>query len=253
MDNNLARSTYKTILTWNNRNVNLITGFCFCKLTLDTLRANVSNYLHTQEQEYFETLAYPKRQQSYLLGRYCAKHSLSLYTQSDVLTKFSIKNGVFLQPIIYSPQPTDAQVSISHTDAYGAALAFSEAYPMGIDVEQICADQASTIQNQLTSAEKQKINMFPHNPALFFTLLWTVKEALSKVLKCGFTIPFEFFEIENIYLEESCVRCSFKNFQQYQALSFSAVNCVFSFVYPKNTMLTSDLRTIKTEIAKIGL
>ncbi len=183
MDNNLLAFTYKVPLTLQHGNGEYVAGFCFSSLSLEELNANYSDFLHVEEQKYVISLRYPKRQYSYLLGRYCAKQSLILYTQSNQPTTLWIKNGVFQQPVVYFPFATDAQVSISHTDTFGVALAFSEAYPMGIDIEHICTTKAATIKSQLTLDEQQKIISFPNDPSLFLTLLWTVKEALSKVIK----------------------------------------------------------------------
>ncbi|WP_051908332.1 4'-phosphopantetheinyl transferase family protein [Candidatus Odyssella acanthamoebae] len=253
MNNNLLAFTYKTPLTLQHGNVEYVAGFCVSKLSLEELNANYSDFLHVEEEKYFMSLRYPKRQHSYLLGRYCAKQSLILYIQNNQPTTLWIKNGVFQQPIVYSSFPTDAQVSISHTDTFGAALAFSEAHPMGIDVEHICATKAATIKSQLTLAEQQKIISFSDDSPLFLTLFWTVKEALSKVIKCGFTIPSKLLEIGDIQLKENYVESKFKNFQQYQALSFSVANYVCSIVYPKNSVLTSNLSAIKTAMTELPM
>ncbi len=118
---------------------------------------------------------------------------------------------------------------------------------MGIDVEHICATNAVTIKSQLTLAEQQKIISFSDDSPLFLTLFWMVKEALSKVIKCGFTIPSELLEIGDIQLKENYVESKFKNFQQYQVLSFSVANYVCSIVHPKNSVLTSNLSAIKQQ------
>ncbi|WP_032113934.1 4'-phosphopantetheinyl transferase superfamily protein [Candidatus Paracaedibacter symbiosus] len=191
MNNNLLAFTYKTPLTLQHGNVEYVAGFCFSKLNLEELNANYSDFLLVEEQKCFMSLYYPKRQHSYLLGCYCAKQSLTLYMQNNQPTTLWIKNGVFQQPIVYSP--------------------------------------------------------------LFLTLFWTVKEALSKVIKCGFTIPSELLEIGDIQLKENYVESKFKNFQQYQALSFSVANYVCSIVHPKNSVLTSNPSAIKTAMTELPM
>jgi len=210
-------------------------------------------FLHQKEQDYFSGLRYSKRQYSYLLGRYCAKHAIAIYTNNPTLKATNITNGVFQQPIVYHPFERNVQVSISHTESIGAAIAFPEAYPMGIDVETVCPSKIQTIEAELSAAEQKLITMCSYPTAVKLTLLWTLKEALSKVLKCGFMVPLELLEIKNIIQQESCVLSSFKNFHQYQGLSFFRSGFVFTIVYPKNTALDLDTKALKKVFGEIVL
>jgi phosphopantetheinyl transferase len=225
-------------------------ALCISRHPLEQLKRETKKFLHDKEQAYFDTLQYPKRQHSYLLGRYCAKQAVSSYLQNESMTSTLIENGVFHQPIVYHSHPTDVQVSISHTDSLGIALAFPAPHPMGIDVEIMNEANAATIQTQLTLAEQQKASQFLTNQPLFFTLLWTVKEALSKALKCGLTIPLEILEVEEIKQKESCWTSSFKHFQQYEACSFLLAETICSMVYPKGSRLCLDIKAIQQIISQ---
>ena len=181
-----------------------------------------------------------------MIGRYCAKQALSASTHKKDLTDILIENGVFQQPIVYYPTHKNPQVSISHTDTLGAALAFPEAHPMAIDVETINTDKDNAIQTQLTNHERRLLSSLSNTMPP--QLLWTVKEALSKILKCGLMIPFELLEVEDIIQQENFCVSHFKNLQQYKALSFLLAENVCSLVYPKKTRLNLDILYIQKRV-----
>ncbi len=135
---------------------------------------------------------------------------------------------------------SNLQVSISHTNELGAAIAFPEVVPMGIDTELICDTNEEALEVQMTPKELNLPNVFPNaNPQL--TLLWTVKEALSKVLRCGLLIPFELLEVKSISKLDNFFECQFVNFSQYKAHSFfMANNIICSLVYPSEATLAFD-------------
>lgn len=245
MERDFLDSPYKSTLLLQCRDKQLTASLCVSRLSLNSLKVNILDFLHVKEQAYFTSLQYPKRQHSYLLGRFCAKHAIGNYLQNKSLSSTWIENGVFNQPIVYHPLPTDAQISISHTDSMGAALAFPNTHPMGIDLEMINEAHVTTIKSQLTLIEKQKAALFSENESMIFTLLWTVKEALSKALKCGFMISFELFEIEEMKQKENYVESSFKHFQQFRAISFPLAETVCSLVYPTGTHLLFDIESLQ--------
>ncbi len=71
---------------------------------------------------------------------------------------------------------------------------------MAIDIETINSDKDDTILTQLTDNEQKLAASLLSSPSL--QLLWTIKESLSKVLKCGLTVPFELLEVESITQQE---------------------------------------------------
>lgn len=250
MEHDFLNSPYTTILLLQRNDKQLTASLCLSQLSLESLKDNTHNFLHVKEQTYFNSLQYPKRQYSYLLGRFCAKHAVSTYLQNKNLSSTLIENGVFNQPIVYHPLPTDVQISISHTDSIGAALAFPNAHPMGIDLEMINDAHLITIKSQFSLIEQQKAARISGNEPFIFTLLWTVKEALSKALKCGFMIPIELFEIEEMKQKMNYVESSFKHFQQFKAISFPLAETVCSLVYPTGTHVIFDIEALKKIMTK---
>ena len=245
MERDFLNSPYKSTILLQRLDKQITASLCICRLSFDSLMLNNLDYLHVKERTYFTSLQYPKRQYSYLLGRFCAKHAISDYLQDKNLLSTLIENGVFNQPIVYHSSPTDVQISISHTDSMGAALAFPNAHPMGIDLEMINKAHTITIKSQLTSMEQQKAALFSENEPMILTLLWTVKEALSKAIKCGFMISFDLFEIEEMKDKGNYVESTFKHFQQFRAISFPLAETVCSLVYPTGTHLLFDIEALQ--------
>ena len=174
---------------------------CLSNIEEEELQANRQYFLHTNEQAYFSTLLYPKRQHSYLLGRHCAKKAIAAYTGFDNLTEIWIETGIFHYLVVNHPVLKNIQVSISHGDTLGAALAFPEAFPMGIDAEEICINKIGVIERQLSPAEKKKFSINNTDGGVSMQL-WTSKEALSKILKCGLAISFDLLEIDEMEEKE---------------------------------------------------
>ncbi len=251
MDNDSLISTYRMPINLQHEEALWKGGFCLSRANFDELHARIDLFLHPKEKKFLANLTHAKRQESYLLGRYCAKQAIATYlltprvNNNDMLSNILIEGGVFQQPIVYHDSCNNIQVSISHTDKLGAALVFPEAHPMAIDVETICAENLTAIKEEITATELKFASLFSHSEIKFLTLLWTAKEALSKVLKCGFTIPLDLLEINEIIPQREFTFIYFKNFFQYQAISFEINNAICSIVYPKKTKIDLDVLQIQ--------
>ena len=202
-------------------------------------------FLHPEELAYFDSLRFERRQTSFLLGRYAAKQAISKYASEMEMTRFSIQHGVFDHPIIKHISKKDVQISISHNDEFGGAIAFPEEHPMAIDLERINPKRIEVIQTQCTEDELKLIQSLKIPNMTQLTLLWTVKEALSKVLKCGLMTPFKTFEIKDLVIEYNCFISTFKKFAQYKAISFVMDNTACSIVMPKKTEVMINVNELK--------
>ncbi|AOY78329.1 4'-phosphopantetheinyl transferase family protein [Clostridium formicaceticum] len=221
---------------------------CCCFFSYVTEYEEIIQHLHPQERNYYYTLKYEKRSSSYLLGRFVAKQAVAAITGEKYLTNICIQSGVFNQPIaVHNKQ--NIQVSITHCGGFGAALAFSEAHPMGIDVEQIKLNKRDVFEKQSTNLEKLELNSIPISYDMGLTLLWTVKEALSKVLKTGLTVPLNLFEISKIELSNYYIVSYYKNFTQYKAISFTIGNYMCSIVLPLKTKLSFNIQSLKSSFS----
>ena len=68
-------------------------------------------------------------------------------------------------------------------------------------------------------------------------MLWTAKEALSKILKTGMMVPFELYETTTIAATPYGLSFEFKNFAQYKAEIFFEMPYCFAMAYPKKSRL----------------
>ena len=211
--------------------------------TLSELKDNRYSFLHPNELNYFAGLKFDRAQHSYLLGRFAAKSAWSAFAENNLMTTVEVTAGIFQQPVLYLPEGGNLQLSIAHTEKIGMAIVYPESHPMGIDVELINAAQSETIREVVGLREQGKLHLIHSDVHKSLTLLWTIKEALSKVLKTGLMTPFELFEVENIQHLEDIVICDFLNFPQYKSLSWLAGGYAWSIALPRKSIV--DLAVIR--------
>ncbi|WP_048506545.1 4'-phosphopantetheinyl transferase family protein [Chryseobacterium angstadtii] len=209
--------------------------------SLADLKEMRHSFLHEKELLFFDGLKLPKTQHSYLLGRYAAKMALKSFMEDVVVTDAWIAPGIFQQPVLYVPQGGNIQLSISHTTEVGIAVVFSEEHPMGVDVEAISMDQIEAIKEIVTPGEQHQLSLIDADINKSLTVLWTVKEALSKILKTGLMTPFSLYEIENVEYSDGIITCSFINFPQYKSISWLSEGHAWSVVLPKKTDLDREV------------
>ncbi len=237
-------------LAINSRLGKLHGEFCVASLPLTLLKENAETFLHPQEFSYFKTLQFERRQHSYLIGRYVAKQAISRLTNGVTFKDILIKEGIFQYPVVYYPGAEKLQVSYSHSDNTGVAVAFPEIYPMGIDLEEIDFEKKEIIETQLTQEERQIItSLVSDSSEKLAILFWTIKEALSKVLRTGMMTPFEVFAIKKIEKKNNYWHSEFKNFAQYQVISFEIGKYFCSIVFSIRTDFELNIHAIQTFFA----
>ncbi len=221
---------------------------CLSNQTIDFLTEQLNDYLHPKEWTIFQALKAPKRIHSYAIGRYCAKLASNFFFNEQNLAKINISSGVFEHPTIEYPWHENIRVSISHSDQWGGAISFSEKHPMAIDLEVINPDRKSTIASQLTVHELKIIQNLPLESAAAHTLIWTLKEALSKVFFCGLMTPLKVFEVEVVSIENNLFISKFKNFGQYKGYSFLFGSMALSITLPARSSIQSDFSAFASSL-----
>lgn len=224
---------------------------CFCFYPLWEHYERIIPYLHPTEREYYESLKFEKRMRSFLIGRYAAKRAVAALTGEADLAKILVRSGIFTQPIITLPGHQNIQVSISHCDHLGTALAFPEAHPLGIDIEKIHLDKNEVLEKQMTPAEIELIKTQPDSYETMLTVLWTAKEALSKVIKTGLMTPMKIYEIHKMEYHDHFFMSYYKNFGQYKTISFKIGDCVCAVVHPMKTELDMDITALQRNFEAI--
>lgn len=207
-------------------------SLCICPVQKDMDETSLQNMLHAREADYLRSLKYERRRRTFLYGRYVAKRAIVRLNEGLSLNRICVDRGVFGHPVVSAETEGSCEVSITHCDDAAAAIAFPAQLPVGIDMEIMAPDKENVLMAQLTNDERRLLRSgYPRLRML--TLLWTVKEALSKVLKTGLTTPLELFEVSSVELLEDASVSRFVHFSQYAAVSYIWGSQVCSIVYPK--------------------
>jgi 4'-phosphopantetheinyl transferase len=200
----------------------------------------IDSILHPLEYKRYNSFRSEKRRSSFILGRYTAKMAISSLCNVQPINQIFIDSGIFNQPIVKRPDLPNICVSISHNDSSSIALAYPEDYPMGIDLERIDEEKIANIAELFTSHEHNLSIILYKNKPLFYTILWTAKESLSKVLRTGFTTGFNTLEINTIeYDSNGFYKLTFTNFSQYQTFSIILNDKVITIILPRKTIIES--------------
>ncbi|MBA4543501.1 MULTISPECIES: 4'-phosphopantetheinyl transferase superfamily protein [Thermoactinomyces] len=215
---------------------NYMAGLCLCYSRRMMAYMQTVKFLQAKEREYFDTLQFERRIKSYLAGRYAGKRAVSFLIGEEKPERVLIEHGIFHQPVAVYPGSSKVQVSITHCDDLGAAIAFPEAVPMGIDIERICPEKKDVLERQLTVREQDLAKSIPFAYETALTLFWTVKESMSKVLKTGLTSSVGIFLIEKTEINDRVIVSHFVHFPQYCAASFIFEPYICSIAYPKRAV-----------------
>lgn len=197
----------------------------------EMLKGKKEGILDREEHHHFKLLSDNRLKESFLRSRFICKMSVANYTHAENLLAVKIRYGVFNQPLLDGPN----SVSISHSEKFAACIVFPDELPMGLDLETIRIDAEEIIESQLTKEEIHFARSLPEEIKYSYTRYWTTKEALSKVLKTGLTIPFQLLEIEKVEFGKGFDISYFKNFIQYKSITYTIRDIMISLVLPAAT------------------
>ena len=175
--------------------------------------------LHPDEAGYLAGLRYPKRRSDYLIGRHVGKRAVASLAGEADQAAFQIARGVFGQPVVRGTARAGVQVSITHSGAAAAAVAFDEAHPMGIDLELVDEARMPTLLRQLSEDERALVDGLGLPLAEAAVRVWSAREALTKALRTGLTVPMPLLEVSAAVPVPGGIRFEFRNFFQYAALT----------------------------------
>ncbi len=187
------------------------------------------------EMERANRFRFEKPRNSFLLSRLAAKAALAAFFNEPDWRKITVSNGMLGQPLVNYAGNFNADTSLTHSEHEAVAIAFPREYPLAIDLEVVSPNRVETIKEalRLTSQEQQWIKSGLVTEALAYVTLWTIREALSKALRCGLTCPLELLAVDQIKLQAGKVwETRYQNFQQYKCLSWLQANRVFSLTLP---------------------
>ncbi|MBE1556810.1 4'-phosphopantetheinyl transferase family protein [Sporosarcina limicola] len=210
----------------------------------------LEKFLGVNEKIAYGNLLSVGRKREYLFGRYAAKRSvLTHFNVGDIqdIRDIQTLSGIFNYPILSLPKNTDnLSVSISHSTQMIIAITFSEKHPVSVDTEIFSIENTNKINDIILQVEKDILSSLDITKEIGYTLLWTSKESLSKIIRTGLTLPLETMEINNIYKEEGFYYCEFKLFIQYKTVSWIINNNIITVCMPRRSNL--NYQNLKKEI-----
>ena len=140
-------------------------------------------FLSQREQAFFQTLKLPKRRKEWLGGRFALKSLVAFQTKAALCEIEVLPQEKSGKPLLFvRGEKSQLPFSITHSHGYAVAAITTEARYIGIDLEKI--------QHRIEAWKKD----FFHPSELtgqgdeFLTVLWTQKEAATKLLGTGLTI-----------------------------------------------------------------
>ena len=184
----------------------------------------------------------PRRRRSFLLGRIAARQALRLLGVTPCAER-GIGFGVFGQPVVYGGG--GYSVSITHSDALAAAVAFPVGHPLAIDVESTQADNLEVAQTVQTPEERELVKNTARGDAarerLVTFALWSAREALSKVLGCGFMCSGQLLAVQTLEADAAGTwHGEFRHVGQWAFEIVAGGGHVLALVRPKRTLLQWD-------------
>ena len=160
-----------------------------------------------------------------------------------------ITTGVLGQPVL--DNVPGLGVTITHTDGTAAAAIFPLGIPLGIDLEIVSENNREALKDLNTSREtamtRNALNESTSarvDTTTTHTLLWSIKEALSKTLGCGLTASTQLFEIKGILQHNLGFIAKFEHFAGHKAMCCIENNMVFALACPQQVELGLDFQTI---------
>ena len=229
----------KKYLEFKPKQNSLQASYAIVQKKIDTTNIIDNSFLSCEEVRILSQMSNNIRRESFYMGRLAAKKAIGLLRPNSLPSEIDIIPGLLENPVILGIKPINLNISISHTKSYAFAAAMSSICPIGVDTETINEENFNEYICLSTKNEiKLTMKIFNEDELKAAARLWTLKESLSKTIKCGFTIPLELFEI--ISYEEITQRCIFKNFTQFRATSFIFNNNMFSICLPYSLIIDNN-------------
>jgi phosphopantetheinyl transferase (holo-ACP synthase) len=191
---------------------------------IDFCPGDWEKYLSVAESERLRSISCEKVKIQYCLGRAAAKKALGLLVGEMAYRDINIRNEKSGRPIIES---TDYSVSIAHTDEIAAGLVYRNEFSFGIDIEKIRKNRRAALERAVSGG-----GLTPVNDLRSLTVVWSLKEALSKALKCGFRLSFEEFEPAGLSGNEEFFACSYARHPEFGGLATVCGENVFAAAFP---------------------
>lgn len=208
----------------------------WCDAPDDEVEPAVLPTLGPWEREKARAFVSPRGRGGFLRGRLCAKTALAAFDGARRgPADFTITPGAFGQPVVWPGCGLD--VALSHAGRAAAAVAFPAGWPLALDIEWIDAANVSTIRSQLAPGEEAAVMALGLPVEVAVTVLWSAREALSKVLRGGLAISFPTMRVADVTQTSGHVTCGFADFAHCRAEVAVGRHAVLAMVLPANCTL----------------
>jgi phosphopantetheinyl transferase len=128
-------------------------------------------------------------------------------------------------------------------EGLAVAIAFPPLHPMGLDLEAVDRDRVATVKSEVKllpeEAQWLQSGLAPEPAALI--MLWTIREALGKVLRCGIGCPLEQLGVNQISSPDTAgiFHGNYQSFPAYQCIAWVMANRVITIALPKSLIRPS--------------
>ncbi|ALV91658.1 MULTISPECIES: 4'-phosphopantetheinyl transferase family protein [Pantoea] len=155
--------------------------------------------------------AVTKRKAEHLASRWLAQQMLARFALPD----FVLRNAPDRSPV----WPAGVQASLSHSQQMAVIAVTQAPLCIGIDVEQVMAEQTAleTVDLLMSDKERRLLETLPLPFAVAATLLFSMKESLYKALWPQLHQPMEFLQAELVNLDMSQTQATLLLTQDFSA------------------------------------
>ena len=199
---------------------------------IDSLK--LLRFLSIDEINHYNSIESDGQKRKFLDSNICSKYSIANLSKYQNLEDIEIYRGIFGQPYVIFQQYPKFDISIANkiidSKNIACAIAFDKKFPMAIDLENLDNKNAKEIKTQLTNFEID--NFIKSDQDLI--LLWSVKEAISKITMSGLYADFKIYEISEMIKKDDHIECYFKYFSQYKTHYKIIDKMLLTIIYHKD-------------------
>ena len=196
-----------TLLSFENKVEKYLCGYC-----TDFSYPEAKKFASSYEIKKSLSFSNDKRKQDFLLGRWVIKNAFKSLISDIQLTEVSTQDGCFGQPILTEAR-FGLDVSLSHNEQNSVAIVFPQNFCLGVDIENIRNRDIANFESHVTPSELASFLQQGFDSLTAFTLVWTIKEALSKAIKVGLQVDFSALKIKkSFFLNNKCMISEFEYF-----------------------------------------
>jgi len=161
-------------------------------------KVQTHKYLSSSEMNRYLNLSVEKKKMSFLAGRIASKLACQKTMENVNPVELEIVNDTSAEfkgrPLLFYKHNIIGKISLTHSQDLACAL-FDKDENIGIDLEYDCSRNQSFYKFNFTLLEKDLISCFQSTQRdRMITLLWTAKEAMSKVVGKGLTVDARNYE-----------------------------------------------------------